>query len=180
MLGLYGPLRLDEGLIEERMSKKPGQKKWDRIFVALVGVFTIAELIVPALDHRHQWTGPLPMSAVLLGLALVVIGTAGLIGAMRVNRFFSAVIRIQKDRGHTVIASGPYRIVRHPGYSAWLLRAAGVPLLLGSLWAFIPEGMFMASFIVRTALEDRVLRSELPGYMEYAAKVRTKLVPGVW
>jgi protein-S-isoprenylcysteine O-methyltransferase Ste14 len=180
LLGLYGPFRFDEGLIEERMSKKPDQKRWDRFFVALVGVFTIAELIVPGLDHRCHWTRPLPMWAILLGLALVAIGTAGLIWAMQVNRFFSAVIRIQKDRGHVVVTSGPYRIVRHPGYSAWLLRTLGVPLLLGSYWAFIPESLFIVSFIVRTALEDRVLQLELPGYAAYAGKVRAKLVPGVW
>jgi len=97
MLGLCGPLRLDEGFIEERTSKKPGRKGWDRIFVALAGVFTIAELIVPALDHRHQWTRPLPMSAILLALELVVIGTAGLVWAMRVNRR-----SIQFEHGHAV------------------------------------------------------------------------------
>ena len=180
LLGLYGPLRFDEGLIEERMSKKPDQKRWDRIFVALVGIFTIAELIIPGLDHRYRWTRPLPMWATLLGLTLVVIGTAALIWAMRVNRFFSAIIRIQKDRGHSVVTSGPYRIVRHPGYSAWILRTLGIPFLLGSIWAFIPEALFIASFILRTALEDRALRLELPGYIEYAGKVRAKLLPGVW
>ncbi len=180
ILPLYGPFRIDEGLIEERMSKKPDAKRWDRIFVALVGILTIAELLVPGLDHRFHWSHPLPTWAVLLGLGLVAFGTAALSWAMRVNRFFSAVIRIQKDRGHTVVNARPYSIVRHPGYSAWNLRTLGVPLLLGSVWAYIPAGLFVASFIVRTALEDRVLQAELAGYSEYSEKVKAKLVPGVW
>jgi protein-S-isoprenylcysteine O-methyltransferase Ste14 len=180
LLGLYGPLRLDEGLIEERMSRKPDAKQWDRIFVVLVGVMTISELYIPGLDHRHHWTQPLPMWLILLGLALVILGTAGLTWAMRVNRFFSALIRIQKDRGHTVVSSGPYGIIRHPGYTAWSLRTLGVPLLLGSYWTFIPAGLFIVGFIIRTALEDRLLQRELPGYSEYAQKVRSRLVPGVW
>jgi protein-S-isoprenylcysteine O-methyltransferase Ste14 len=107
ILGLYGPLRFDEGLIEERMSKKSDAMRWDRIFVGLVGIMTMMELCIPGLDHRYHWTRPLPMWAISIGLALVILGTAGLTWAMRVNRFFSAIIRIQKDRGHTVVSSGP-------------------------------------------------------------------------
>lgn len=180
LLPLYGPLRVDEGLIQERMSRKQDAKQWDRIFLALVGVFTLAELVVPGLDHRWGWTRPLPVWMILLGLAMVISGTTGLIACMRVNRFFSAAIRIQKDRGHTVISSGPYRIVRHPGYATWGIRTLGVPLLLGSLWAYVPAGLFVATFIVRTVLEERVLHAELPGYAEYAATVRSRLVPRLW
>jgi protein-S-isoprenylcysteine O-methyltransferase Ste14 len=180
ILPLYGPLRFDEGLLEERMSKRPDAKKWDRIFVVLIGILTSAELIVPGLDHRWGWTLPLPEWAILLGLTLVALGTAGLFWSMRVNRFFSAVIRIQRERGHQVVTTGPYRVVRHPGYAAWSLRTLGVPLLLGSYWAFIVAGVFVVPFIVRTALEDKVLQEELPGYPEYAAQVRSRLVPGVW
>jgi protein-S-isoprenylcysteine O-methyltransferase Ste14 len=180
ILDLYGPLRFDEGLIEERMSKKPDVIRWDGIFVGMVGILTIAELLVSGLDHRFRWTPPLPMWAISIGFLLVIVGTAGLTWAMRVNRFFSAIIRIQKDRGHMVVTSGPYSIVRHPGYAAWNLRTIGVPLLLGSFWVFIPSGLFIIGFIIRTALEDRLLQAELPGYKEYSLKVRTRLVPGVW
>jgi hypothetical protein len=113
-LGLYGdscrehdaaasPYRLDEGLIEERMSRKPVAKPWDRYFVVLVGVFTAAELIVPDLDHRWMWTPPQPVWKHLFGLTIVILGTISLIWAMKANRFFSAFIRIQQDRGHQVV-----------------------------------------------------------------------------
>jgi protein-S-isoprenylcysteine O-methyltransferase Ste14 len=180
ILSLAGPLRLDEGLIEERMSRKPDAKHWDRYFVGMVGVFTIAELIVPGLDHRWGWTRPQLIWRNLLGLGLVIFGTIGLMWATKVNRFFSAFVRIQKDRGHHVVNDGPYKFVRHPGYASWSLRTLGLPLLFGSNWAFIVASLFVASFIVRTALEDRVLLRELPGYGEYADRVRWKLVRGVW
>jgi protein-S-isoprenylcysteine O-methyltransferase Ste14 len=179
-LPLMEPFRLDDGLIEERMSPKPGAKPWDRYFVALVGIFTAAELIVPGFDHRWVWTSPQPMWKHLVGLALIILGTLGLIWAMRSNRFFSAFIRIQQDRGHHVVDAGPYRFVRHPGYTFWSLRTLGVPLSFGSHWAFIVAGLFVAMFVIRTMLEDRVLQEELPGYQEYAKRVKWKLVKGVW
>ena len=108
------------------VSRKPGAKPWDRYFVALVGVFTVGELVVPGFDHRWMWTPPQPVWKHLLGLALVVLGTLGLIWAMKTNRFFSAFIRIQQDRGHQVVDAGPYRLVRHPGYAFWSLRTLGV------------------------------------------------------
>jgi protein-S-isoprenylcysteine O-methyltransferase Ste14 len=180
LLSLTGPFRLDEGLVEERMSRKPGAKPWDRYFVALVGVFTVAELIVPGFDHRWKWTPPQPMWKHFFGLALIILGTQGLIWAMKANRFFSAFIRIQQDRGHYVVDAGPYRLVRHPGYAFWSLRTLGVPLLFGSNWAFIVAGLFVSMFVVRTKLEDRVLREELPGYQAYAKRVTWKLLRGVW
>ena len=181
MLPLWGPFRLDAGLIEERMSRsKPDAKRWDRIFLMLVAVLTLAEVIVPALDHRFGWTPPLPRWTMWAGLAGVVLGTAGLMWAMRINRFFSAVIRIQRDRGHHVITTGPYRVVRHPGYAFWMVQAAALPFMFGSLWTFVPVGLLIAMFFVRTALEDRVLQKELGGYGEYAQRVPAKLIPGIW
>ena len=143
-------------------------------------VFTIAELIVPGFDHRWTWTPPQPVWRHLLGLVLVILGTLGLIWAMKANRFFSAFIRIQQERGHQVVDAGPYRFVRHPGYASWGLRTLGVPLLFGSNWAFIVAGLFVVMFIVRTILEDRVLQKELPGYREYAERVTWKIIKGIW
>ena len=120
------------------------------------------------------------MWKLLFGLALVILGTAGLIWAMRANRFFSAIIRIQQDRGHQVVDTGPYRIVRHPGYAFLCLRAFGLPLLFGSNPAFIVAGLYMAMFVVRTVLEDRVLQKELIGYKVYSEQVTWKLVRGIW
>jgi len=180
LLPLTGPFRLDEGLIEERMSRKPGAKPWDRYFVGMVGVFTVAELVVPGFDHRWRWTPPQPVWQHLLGLALVILGTLGLIWAMKANRFFSSFIRIQQDRGHQVVDGGPYTLVRHPGYAFWSMRTLGVPLLFGSNWAIIVAGLFVAMFVVRTMLEDRVLQKELTGYKEYAERVPWKLARGIW
>ena len=99
---------------------------------------------------------------------------------MKVNRFFSAFIRIQQDRGHQVVDAGPYRVVRHPGYTFWILRTFGVPVLLGSNPAFIVAVLFVAMIIIRTILEDRVLQKELTGYNEYAERVTWKLIKGIW
>ncbi len=180
-LMLFGPFRLDETLVEERLGKpKAGAARWDRIFVALVGVFSLAELLVPGFDRRFGWTTGTQPWEFWCGLAAVATGTAGLMWAMRTNRFFSTVIRIQNDRGQHVVEGGPYRYVRHPGYAFWAIKTVGVPLLLGSHWAFGVAVPFIAMFVVRTALEDRLLANELPGYSEYAARTKWRLLPCVW
>ncbi len=178
---LCGPLRLDEGLLEERVSyRKTDMQTWDRVFMVLLQVFTLAELIVPGLDHRFGWTPPVPRWVMWAGFAGVTAGTAGIVWAMMVNRFFSTIVRIQTDRGHQVITAGPYGVVRHPGYAFWMLQAATMPLLFESLWTYVPVVLLMAIFVVRTSLEDRVLRDGLDGYREYAQRVGAKLVPGIW
>jgi protein-S-isoprenylcysteine O-methyltransferase Ste14 len=100
--------------------------------------------------------------------------------AMASNKFFSTTVRIQDDRGQTVTSSGPYRLVRHPGYVGFLVSNLATPLLLGSLWALIPAVVLEALVVVRTALEDRTLQAELGGYRDYARRVRYRLLPGVW
>jgi protein-S-isoprenylcysteine O-methyltransferase Ste14 len=90
------------------------------------------------------------------------------------------MMRIQTDRGHVVCDSGPYRIVRHPGYAGSLLAMPGIVLALGSVWTFIPVGIALVVSVIRTALEDRTLQEELPGYREYASRVRYRLFPGVY
>ena len=105
---------------------------------------------------------------------------AGLTWAQSVNKFFEPSVRIQTDRGHHVIDTGPYRIIRHPGYAFGFLLFLGMPLALGSLWALIPAVMLCPLLVVRTVLEDRTLHNELPGYEEYAQRVRYSLIPGVW
>jgi protein-S-isoprenylcysteine O-methyltransferase Ste14 len=100
--------------------------------------------------------------------------------AMAVNNYFSLVVRIQKDRGHTVVTGGPYHYVRHPGYVGGILFQLGTPLLLGSMWALIPAGLTVLLLVVRTALEDRTLLKELEGYQEYAQQTHYRLLPGLW
>jgi protein-S-isoprenylcysteine O-methyltransferase Ste14 len=105
---------------------------------------------------------------------------AGVTWATSVNKFFEPSVRIQTDRGHRVIDIGPYGIIRHPGYAFGFAFFLGIPLALGSLWALIPAVMLCPLLVVRTVLEDRTLQNELPGYKQYAQRVRYRLVPGVW
>jgi protein-S-isoprenylcysteine O-methyltransferase Ste14 len=121
--------------------------------------------------------GVAPLAA---GSILLVAGIGLGAWAIASNPFFSSVIRIQTDRGHVVATGGPYASLRHPGYLGSILTAFGTPLILGSGWAFVPEAAAAAGIVARTALEDRILRRELPGYGDYARRVRFRLVPGVW
>jgi protein-S-isoprenylcysteine O-methyltransferase Ste14 len=111
---------------------------------------------------------------------LLVLGGCLLWWAMASNEFFSGVVRIQTDRGQTVATGGPYRYVRHPGYVGMAAASLSQPLMFGSLWAFVPALLMVTALVVRTALEDRILRNELPGYEAYAGRVRFRLVPGAW
>ena len=136
--------------------------------------------IVAALDDgRYHWL-PVPWWGCVLGYALLITGMVGLTWAESVNKFFEPTVRIQTDRGHRVIDSGPYAIVRHPGYVSGFLVFLGMPLSLGSLWALIPAILLCLLLVVRTIWEDQTLREELAGYEEYAQRVRYRLIPGVW
>jgi protein-S-isoprenylcysteine O-methyltransferase Ste14 len=116
----------------------------------------------------------------VVAAGFVLLVSALSVWAMASNRFFSGTVRIQADRGHTVVDGGPYGFVRHPGYLAWCISAPAIPLMLGSLWALIPSLLGMCALVLRTSLEDRTLRKELPGYEDYARRVRYRLLPGVW
>lgn len=169
-------------LMERGTSMESGDAMlWDRAIV-LLGALLLptVSLIVAGLDHRFAWTAVLPTGVHLFGLVMLAAGYALGAWAMAVNRFFSAVVRIQKERGHAVVTRGPYRLVRHPSYAGGLLATIGIPLLLNSWWALIPALVVVALTIARTALEDRTLQNELPGYTEYAQRTRYRLVPGMW
>jgi len=154
---------------------------WDRLIVMLAALLLpTVGLVVAGLDHRFGWTAMLPTGAHIAGLVMLAAGYALAAWAMAVNRFFSAVVRIQKERGHSVVTGGPYRVVRHPSYAGGLLATLGIPLLLNSWWAFLPALGVVALTIVRTRSEDRTLQAELPGYAAYARRTRFRLMPGVW
>ena len=136
--------------------------------------------IVAALDDgRYHWF-PVPWWGCVLGYILLITGMVGLTWAESVNKFFEPSVRIQTDRGHRVIDTGPYAIVRHPGYVSAFLVFIGMPLSLGSLWALIPAVLVCLLLVVRTIWEDQTLREELAGYEEYTQRVRYRLIPGVW
>ena len=164
-----------------RFTRGAGVKPWDRVLAPVVAVLgPLATYVVSGLDERFAWTGPLPAWVPILGGLLAAAGSALSLSALAANRFFSSVVRIQSDRGQTVVSDGPYRRIRHPGYAGGLAFTIGVPLLLGSIPGLATCLLTVGGLVLRTGLEDRTLRTELPGYEEYAAGVRWRLVPGIW
>lgn len=171
--------RWNPELIERRMRFGKWTKTWDKIWAVLYAPVMIAVYIVAGLEARDGISS-LPGTMWLLGLAIFISGATLLTWSMVVNPFFEKTVRIQTDRGHRVIDTGPYAYVRHPGYSGFLGWILSAPLLLASAWAFIPALLAMAGIVIRTVLEDNTLYAELPGYPEYALRVRCRLIPGVW
>ncbi len=170
----------DPELIAERGQIKENAKGWDKTLSGFYTLCGLSILVVSGLDQRLDWSSRLSVAVELVALAIYILGFALASWAMASNRFFSSVVRIQTDRGHTVATGGPYRFVRHPGYVGMMVSALGTTILLGSLWAFIPTVLLIGLVVLRTALEDRTLQNELGGYKEYAGRVRYRLLPGVW
>jgi len=155
-------------------------KPWDRVLAPLTGLGGGMIPVVAGLDARFGWSPtfglPVKIVSLILFLAGYVLGAWALVE----NRFFSGMVRIQADRDHRVVSSGPYRWVRHPGYAGALLTYFATSFFLDSLWTFLPVAFLTIVLIIRTALEDRALKEELEGYREYAGRVRYRLLPGVW
>ena len=148
--------------------------RWVRLLIFATVVFALLD------SGRWHVSAPMPAGWRIVGLVAFFIGTGMFVYAMSVNRFFSSVVRIQDDRGHHLIDSGPYARVRHPGYVGMLLFGATMPLAFGSWWAFLPGCVIVAFGFRRVWLEDRFLSANLPGYREYTARVPYRLLPGVW
>jgi protein-S-isoprenylcysteine O-methyltransferase Ste14 len=161
---------------------RPGEmRNWDKVIGGLWAVMNFfLVLLLAGLDVRWGWTFRLTLAWHLMGAVVFAQGFVLTSWAMISNAFFSTVVRIQEDRGHTVYNGGPYRVVRHPGYVGAILQSLATPILLGSLWALIPGGVAALLMGARTALEDRMLHKELAGYPEYARQVKYRLLPGVW
>jgi protein-S-isoprenylcysteine O-methyltransferase Ste14 len=137
-------------------------------------------MIVAGLDHRFGWSPVFPLWLIMIGIFLIALGYGFSAWAFAENCFFSSVVRIQVDREHMVCDSGPYRIVRHPAYAGNILPLLGIVLALSSLWTIIPAVVALVIAVIRTALEDQTLQEELPGYQEYARRVRYRLFPGIY
>jgi protein-S-isoprenylcysteine O-methyltransferase Ste14 len=172
--------RLNPEIFGARQRIQPGTKGWDRILASVVIVLFAVVPIVAAFETARFGRAALPGWAIVLGYLLLVAGFAGTAWAQAVNRFFEPGVRIQTERGHHVIDTGPYALVRHPGYVAAFAMLAGMALALGSAWALVPAAVAAALLVLRTAWEDSTLRAELPGYADYARRVRYRLLPGVW
>lgn len=172
-------LRVNPAVLNARGTKREMSRR-ERLFFSFYLPAALAMPVVAGLDvGAAGWTHR-SLAELVGGLAIVVLGTSLLVWALAANAFFEPTVRLQRDRGHRVCTTGPYRFVRHPGYAGAVLGAAGVPLLLGSRWCFVPFALMTLAFVVRTAYEDRMLRAELEGYDTYATRTRFRLVPLVW
>ena len=166
-------------LIDRRKRIGKGTKTWDKVWLAFFGPVMYGVYIVAGLEARGGATG-LPVALWPLGFALFAGGCVLLTWSMLVNPFFEKTVRIQTEHGHEVIDSGPYALVRHPGYLGLVGWMIGTPLMLASAWSFVPATLAIAGIVLRTALEDRTLRNELAGYAEYVSKVHFRLLPRIW
>ena len=173
-------LRLDPSLLAERLGPRKGGKTWDTALMSIFGLATLARLIVAGLDQRQGWGTGVPLVAQIVALVVCALGYALVVWATASNAYFSQIVRVQSERGHTVATGEPYRTVRLPAYVGTILCELGTPFLLGSWWALIPSGLNAVLLLVRTALEDRTLQAELEGYADYARQVRYRLIPGIW
>jgi protein-S-isoprenylcysteine O-methyltransferase Ste14 len=167
-------------LAEERSRVGEGTKSWDKV-IASIGAFGgLFILLLAGLDERFGWASAIQIEVQIAAFVLLGLSYPLFTWAMVSNKFFATTVRIQKERGHTVQTGGPYRFVRHPGYASLLVSYITIPIALGSLWACIPMALLVVNLFVRTALEDRTLQNELEGYKDYAARVRYRLLPGIW
>lgn len=173
--------RTDPALLAERMRPtfQAGQPAADKVFVLAFVAATLLWLVAIGLDRRGR-ASDVPVVLQALGLAIYLLSTAIIMWVFRSNSFAAPVVKVQAERHHRVVSSGPYAFVRHPMYSAVILFFVDVALLLGSWWGVAIAPVFIALFGIRVPMEERTLREGLPDYADYAARVRYRLVPGLW
>ena len=173
-------LRHSPDLLAERLGPRKGAKRWDTTLMSVHGILQLGVLVLSGLDHRYGWSAGISTGAKIAAFIVCALGYALVVWATASNAFFSQIVRIQTERGHTVVTGGPYQYIRHPAYAGGVLTQVATPVLLGSWWALL-LGIFDALlFILRTFLEDRTLKADLPGYLEYTRDVRYRLIPGIW
>lgn len=172
-------MRYNPQTIAERSSAE-GMRNWDKVVGGLFGIILFIGIpLVSGLDERFGWTS-MSIALHLTGGAVFTLGFALLVWSMVANAHFATVVRLGEEGKHKVCDQGPYRLVRHPGYVGATLQAVAIPMLLGSWWGVTAGVVAAGLLVVRTMLEDRDLRRELAGYAEYAARVRYRLLPGIW
>jgi protein-S-isoprenylcysteine O-methyltransferase Ste14 len=172
--------RANPELFVVRRRFQEGSKGWDVVVSSIAIVLLFLIIPVAGLDAgRFRWS-QVPDWLVWIGYLFFFIGFALTLWAQAVNRHFELAVRIQTDRGHKVIDTGPYAIIRHPGYIGAVLLGTGIAMALGSLWALVPVVLVKLVLLYRTAREDATLQAELTGYADYARRVRYRWMPGVW
>lgn len=170
--------QLDPTLLNERM--RPQGKDQDKLGSLTVGVLYILSILIPALDiGRLHVSDNIPVFMQIVGTLMNIAGWAGVFWAMRTNLYFSSAVRLQEDRNQQVITTGPYRIMRHPGYSFASLGFLGQTFMMGSWLGFLPTFLLIVDFIYRSFLEERILFDGLPGYKAYMARVKSRWIPGI-
>ncbi|SDR86895.1 methyltransferase family protein [Bradyrhizobium canariense] len=173
--------KTDPGLLAERMrlTAQDDQPVADKMLVLVFGVTVLIWFVAIGIDHRmHRSDVALALQA--LGLAMLLLSTVFIMWVMRENSFAAPLVKVQAERGHHVVSSGPYAWVRHPMYTGAILFVVGIPLLLGSWWGLLLSPLFAVLFAVRAGIEERTLIAGLPGYNDYTTRVRYRLLPGVW
>lgn len=170
----------DPDLLVRRSEMGEGTPKWDKVLAPLMAYSTLIISVVSAVGHRFAGGWRRPWWLLVLALLLATAGHMLTLESMRQNAFFEGTVRLQAEHDHRVVSSGPYRVVRHPGYVGVTLYNLAVPVILASLWGFVGVGFFLVVLFWRTAREDRFLRDELEGYEAYAERTRWRLIPGVW
>jgi protein-S-isoprenylcysteine O-methyltransferase Ste14 len=163
-----------------RFMRHENAAAWDRLLAPLVGLGGGLIPLVAGLDALFGWSPTFSLPAKIVSLIIILAGYTLGSYALIQNRYFSGMVRIQTNRGHQVVSTGPYRWVRHPGYAGALLTYLATPVFLDALWAFLPVVFLMIVLVIRTELEDRTLQDRLEGYCDYARRVRYRLLPGVW
>jgi len=167
-------------LMEERGRKKENVKKWDKILTSINIIPILGIYIVSGLDYRFGWSINPNILLHITALLFYFLGSMLFTWSMLSNKYFSTMVRIQTERDHKVAISGPYKYIRHPGYVGFIVMVLATPLSLGTLNALLMSGITTILFIIRTSLEDKTLKNELAGYLEYANKVKYKLIPFIW
>ncbi|MBY8985541.1 MAG: isoprenylcysteine carboxylmethyltransferase family protein [Candidatus Lokiarchaeota archaeon] len=168
----------DPEMLQKR-AKPKFTEKWDKIVVALMGFGFLPIFIIPGFEKKYSWSN-VPLVVEIVGFVGFSLGLTIIFLVMKENTFLSKTVEIQKERGHIVIISGPYRIVRHPMYLGFILFIIFYCLALGSLYSLIPTALGVVGLVIRTVLEDKMLHEELEGYKEYAQKTKKKLIPLIW
>jgi protein-S-isoprenylcysteine O-methyltransferase Ste14 len=181
MIMNFTVFKIDPELAKERGKPGEGTKSWDKLILGLSFLITLIIYVVVGLDSgRFHWSPKFHWSLFLAGIIFTIAGQLLFLIAQKQNKFFSSTVRIQTDRGHKVCDTGLYKFVRHPAYLGSVIQTIGFPLLFGSLWSIIPVCVSIILLVTRTYLEDKTLKNELNGYIEYSARTRYKLIPYVW